>query len=75
MKIKKDKFCRRKSSISLEDVGIEKVSICNKVSSGDKYYKYFIGYLYWLLPKTSAYVKSYDGQTKCLYFVIRDSDL
>ena len=27
------------------------------------------------LPKTSAYVKSYDGQTKCMYFLIKDDDI
>ena len=26
-------------------------------------------------PKTSAYVKSYDGQTKWMYFLIEDDDL
>ena len=26
-------------------------------------------------PKTSAYVKSYDGQTKCMYFLIEDDCL
>ena len=43
------------------------------IPSGKKNYKYSIGYLYndfkvkplhMMLPKTSAYVKSYDGQTK-----------
>ena len=28
-----------------------------------------------MLPKTSAYVKSYDGQTKWMYFLIEDNDL
>ena len=28
-----------------------------------------------MLPKTSAYVKSYDGQTKWMYFFIKDGDL
>ena len=27
------------------------------------------------LPKTSAHVKSYDGQTKCMYFLIEYYDL
>ena len=31
--------------------------------------------LHIMLPKASAYVKSYDGQTKCLYFLIEDDDL
>ena len=27
-----------------------------------------------MLPKTSTYVKSYDGQTKWMYFLIEDDD-
>ena len=49
-----------------------------------KNYKYFIVFLYndykveplhIMLPKTSAYVKNYDGQTKWMYFLIEDEDL
>ena len=28
-----------------------------------------------MLPKTSAHVTSYDGQTKCMYFLIDDDEL
>ena len=28
-----------------------------------------------MLPKTSAYVKSYNGQTKWMYFLLEDDDL
>ena len=28
-----------------------------------------------MLPKTSGYVKRYDGQTKWMYFLIEDDDL
>ena len=28
-----------------------------------------------MLPKTSAYVKTYDGQIKLMYFLIKDDDL
>ena len=28
-----------------------------------------------MLPKTNAYVKSYDGQTKWMYFMVEDDDL
>ena len=31
--------------------------------------------LHVMLPKTSAYVKSYDKQTKWMYFLIEDDDL
>ena len=46
--------------------------------------KYFIGYLYngnkdkplnIMLPKTNVYVKSFNGQTKWMYFLIKDDDL
>ena len=28
-----------------------------------------------MLPKIKAYIKSYDGQTRSMYFLIRDHDL
>ena len=28
-----------------------------------------------MLPRTSVYVKSYDGQTEWMYFLIEDDDL
>ena len=31
--------------------------------------------LHIMLPKTRVYVKSYDGQTKWMYFLIKDGDL
>ena len=66
------------------DVDIEKVLVSNKISLDKKNYKYFIGYLYnddkvkplhIMLPKTSAYVNSFDGQTKWMYSLIEDNDL
>ena len=47
-------------------------------------YKYFNGYLdhdykikalHIILPKTSAHVKSYDGETKWIYLFIEDDKL
>ena len=73
IEIEKSKFYRHKSRVPLRDIDIEKVLVSNKISFGEKNYKYFIGYLYnnhkvkplhIMLLKTSAYVKSYDGQTK-----------
>ena len=73
IEIEKNKFFRHKSPIPLRDVDIQKVLASNKTSFGEKNYKYFIGYLYndhkvkplhIMLPKTRAYVKSYDGQTQ-----------
>ena len=46
--------------------------------------KNFIGYLYddyqvkplhIMVPKRSTYVKSYDGKTKWMYFLIENDDL
>ena len=65
--IENDKFYRHKSPIFLEDVNIKKVLVSNKIYFGEKNYKHLISYLYndfqhIMLPKASAYVKSYDGQ-------------
>ena len=71
----KSYFFRRK--------GIEKVLVSNKFSPSEKNYKYLIFFfflhndhevkeLYVMLPKTSTYVKSYDGHTKWMYFFIDD---
>ena len=68
----------------LNDVDVEKVLVSNKISFGEKNYKYVVSYLYndnkvkplhTILPKTSVYVKSYAGQTKWMYFFIKDDDL
>ena len=84
LKLKKNKCCHHKSLNFLEDVDIEKGLVSNKISSPNKKYKYFIGYLYddhnvkplrIMLPKTSVYVESYDGQTKQMYFLIENNDL
>ena len=54
----------------------------NKISFGEKNFKCFIGYLYndnkvkplhIMLPKTSAYEKSYDVHAKWMYFLIEDN--
>ena len=67
-----------------KDLDIEKVLVSNKISLGEKNYKYFIGNLHndhkvkplhMMLPKTSAYLKRYDGQTKWMYFLIEDDKL
>ena len=56
----------------------------NKKTIREKNSKYFIGYLYndhkvrplnIMLHNTSAYVKSYDGQSKWMYFLTEHADL
>ena len=73
IEIEKYKFYRQKGNIFLEDVDIKIVLVCNRISSGEKNCSYFITYLYddykfkpsyIVLPKTTAYVKRYNGQTK-----------
>ena len=82
--IEMEKNYRNKTPIFLKDVDIEKVLVSNKISFGEKNYKYLIGYLYndnkvkplhIMLPKTSTYVISYDGQIKDLYFLIEGNVL
>ena len=73
IEIEKDKFYHNKIPVNLRDVDIEKVLVSKKISFGKKNCKYFICCLHIdhkfkqlniMLPKTSAYVKRYDGQTK-----------
>ena len=74
IEIEKIRFTARK---------VKKALASNKISSSEKNYKCFIGYFYndhkvkplhIMLPKTSAYGKSYNGQTKWMYFLIEDDD-
>ena len=46
IEIEKNKFHHDKSPIFSEDADNEKISVSNKISFGEKNYKYFIGYLY-----------------------------
>ena len=81
---KKKNFHRNRTPIFLKNVDIEKVLVSNKISFEEKNCKYLIGCLniddkvrplHRMIPKRSAYVKSYDGQTKWIYFLIEDDDL
>ena len=80
----KNKYYQYKSLFPLRDVDIEKVLVSNKIYFSERNYKYFIGYLYndhkvkllhIVLPKTSAFVKRCDGQTKWMHDLIEDGDL
>ena len=70
IEIEENKLYRYKSPILLKDVNIEKALVPKKISSGGKNYMYFIDYLLnnykvkslrIILPKASAYVKTYYG--------------
>ena len=80
----KNNFYSHESPVSLRNVDNENVLVSNKILFSEKNYKYFIGYLYndnrvkplhIILPKTSAYVKSYDEHTKWVHFLIEHDDL
>ena len=84
IKIEKNTFYRQKTPIFLKDVDIEKVLVSNKIFFGEKNYEYFIDNLYndhkvkplqIMIPKMSAYLNGYDGQTKCMYLLTDDDDL
>ena len=83
LKLKKNIFTAIKILFFKKDVDNEKVLLSKNISA-EKNYKYFIVLLnndykvkplHIMLLKTSTYVKSYDGQTKLMYFLIKDDDL
>ena len=58
--------------------------VSKKIYTAKRNYKYPLGYLYdyynvkplhMMLPKMTAYVKSYDGQTKWMCYFIEDDCL
>ena len=58
---------------------IDNILISKTISSSEKNYKHFIGYINdyksIILPKSSTYVITYDSRTKWMYFFIEDDDL
>ena len=84
IEIEKNKFSSYKKSQFSEDADIDSVLISDKISTGERNYKYFIGYLYnnykikplhKMLPIPSAYINNYDEETNWIYFLIKDGDL
>ena len=75
--IEKRKFRCYKNPNFKKELDVDNILISKEISSGEKNYKYFIGYVdndykikpvHTMLSKTSAYVKSCDGETKWMYF-------
>ena len=73
IEFEKNRFYRNKTPVLLRDIDTEELLVSTKISVGEKNYKYFIGYFYndnkvkslhIMLPKTIAYVKSYE---KCIF--------
>ena len=84
IEIEKRKFHHRKNLILLQYVDIDNRHVSSMVSFDGKKYKYFIGCkdddyrikpLSIMHPKGNAYIKSYDGETKWMNFLIKDGDL
>ena len=72
-----------KELLTFDDKKLKKYYYLTRFLLGEENYKYIIGYLYGdnkvkplqiMLPKTSTYVKCYDGQTKWIYFLTEDDD-
>ena len=65
----------------LEDADIDKIQVPSIVSISEKKYKYLdnddyiIKPIHLMPPKTSEYIKCYDGETKWIYFLIEDGEL
>ena len=81
---KKSKFHPPRNLILLDDVGTQKIQLSNMVSSGEKKYNFFLGCkdddheikpLGIMLPKTEAYVKCCDGETKWMHIFIENDEL
>ena len=82
--VEENRFYRTKTSVFLKNVDIEEALVFNKISFDEKNYKYFVGCLHNYhkvkplhikFPKPWAHVKSYNGQTKWMYFQIQNDGL
>ena len=63
-----------KESLTLGDIEIEKKIVLQQYFVGYLYDNHKVKPLHLMLSKTSTYVKSFDGQTKWMYFLIEDDD-
>ena len=84
MNFRKTSFVAIKILFEKKHIATENAVVSNKISFGEKNCRYFIGYLYddykikpshIMLRKTKAYVRSFNCQTKCIYFLIEHDDL
>ena len=81
IEIERHKFYHRKNLVLLEDVDIDNRLLSSMVPSGEENHRYFTGFkdndykikpLLIMLPKTNAYVRRCDGETKWMNFLIKD---
>ena len=67
----------------LNDINVHNILVSDKISYDEKNYGFFVGYVdknkiklfSIILPKMNTYVKSYDAETKQMYFSIEDNEL
>ena len=83
IEIEKNNFYHYESP-TLMQILSEKVLVSSKIFSVEKNHKCFIDYFHndhkfkplcIMLPKTRAYVNSYDVQTNWMHFLIKDDDV
>ena len=72
-KLKKNFFTAIKVLFKKKDGYDEKVLVSQKIYCGEKNSHIMPSHI--MLPKTSTCIKSYDGRTKLMRFLIEDDDL
>ena len=70
IEIEKNKFSSYKKSQFSEDADIDSVLISDKISTGERNYKYFIGYLYKII-KLNHYIKCFLYRARILTIMMR----
>ena len=81
IEIEKQKLHQHKRPVSMKNIDITEIVVSNKISFGEKGFKYFISYtdaikirpLCIFLPKMSAYRKEFD-ENKYLPFLKEDDE-
>ena len=77
--MKKEKFHQYKRPISIDNIEVDKIVVCKKVSFVNNRFRYSLDTkilkpLLIFLPKMSAYRRDFD-KTKCMNFLIKDDKL
>ena len=84
--INKNAFHKATTSISIDEIEINRIMLFDKTSYGNKgLFKYYIGYrhigatfpspLNIKLPQLTGYTKHFDAYNKCINFLVTDKEL
>ena len=80
--IEKHKFQRYKNLFFKKDVDVDNILLSNRLAIGEKTVntllvtcRMIMKLSHVMLPKTSTYVKGYDGQKKRMYFLIKNDNI